>query len=72
MAQLPPCLVGMEACGEAHDFAKKFQKYGHTVRLMAPQFGGYQTILRAHLKWFILCVLPSGISQNRAVVFGSS
>ncbi len=38
MVQLPPCLVGMEACGGAHDFARKFQEYGHTVRLMAPQF----------------------------------
>ncbi|MEO5353047.1 MAG: IS110 family transposase [Magnetococcus sp. XQGC-1] len=38
MAQLPPCLVGMEACGGAHDFARKFRQYGHTVRLMAPQF----------------------------------
>lgn len=38
MAQLKPCLVGMEACGGAHDFARKFQSYGHDVRLMAPQF----------------------------------
>ncbi len=38
MAQLKPCLVGMEACGGAHDFARKFRQYGHTVRLMAPQF----------------------------------
>ena len=38
MAQLKPCLVGMEACGGTHDFARKFQKYGHTARLMAPQF----------------------------------
>lgn len=35
---LPPCLVGMEACGGAHHWARKLQGMGHTVRLMAPQF----------------------------------
>ena len=35
---LPPCLVGMEACGSAHHWARKLQAMGHTVRLMAPQF----------------------------------
>ena len=35
---LPPCLVGMEACGSAHHWARKLQGMGHTVRLMAPQF----------------------------------
>lgn len=37
-ANLPPCLVGMEACGSAHHWARKLQALGHTVRLMAPQF----------------------------------
>jgi transposase len=38
MANLPPCLVGMEACGSAHYWARKLQSFGHSVRLMAPQF----------------------------------
>jgi len=38
MQQLPPCLVGMEACAGAHYWAKKFQAYGHTVKLIAPQY----------------------------------
>jgi len=38
MANLPPCLVGMEACGGAHDWARKFRAMGHDVRLMSPQF----------------------------------
>lgn len=37
-ANLPPCLIGMEACGSAHHWARKLQEFGHTVRLMAPQF----------------------------------
>ena len=37
-ANLPPCLIGMEACGSAHHWARKLQRFGHTVRLMAPQF----------------------------------
>jgi transposase len=35
---LPPCLIGMEACGSAHHWARKLQKLGYTVKLMAPQF----------------------------------
>jgi transposase len=37
-ANLQPCLVGLEACGGAHYWARKLQALGHTVRLMAPQF----------------------------------
>jgi transposase len=37
-AQLPPCLIGMEACGSAHFWARKLTTLGHTVKLMAPQF----------------------------------
>lgn len=37
-ANLPPCLIGMEACGGAHHWGRKLQDLGHTVRLMAPQF----------------------------------
>ena len=38
MQNLPGCLVGMEACGGAHYWARKFQSYGHRVKLMAPQY----------------------------------
>ena len=38
MANLPPCLVGMEACGGSHFLARKFQEFGHEVKMMAPQF----------------------------------
>jgi transposase len=37
-ANLPACLIGMEACGSAHHWARKLQAMGHTVKLMAPQF----------------------------------
>ena len=37
--QLPPCLIGMEACASAQYWAREFQKLGHTVKLMSPQFG---------------------------------
>lgn len=36
--KLSPCLIGMEACGGAHYWARELQKLGHTVKLMAPQF----------------------------------
>jgi len=37
-ANLEPCLIGMEACGSAHYWARKLEGYGHIVKLMAPQF----------------------------------
>lgn len=37
-ANLPTCLIGMEACGSAHHWGRKLQAMGHTVRLMAPQY----------------------------------
>jgi transposase len=37
-SNLSPCLIGMEACGSAHYWARKLQGQGHTVKLMAPQF----------------------------------
>ena len=38
IATLPPVLIGMEACGGAHDWARRFREHGHEVKLMAPQF----------------------------------
>ena len=35
---LPACLIGMEACGGAHYWARKLKDFGHSVKLMAPQF----------------------------------
>src|SRR5271154_7385800 len=37
-ANLPACLIGMEACSSAHHWARKLVVLGHTVKLMAPQF----------------------------------
>jgi transposase len=36
--RLSPCLVGMEACGSAHYWARRLVEMGHTVKLMAPHF----------------------------------
>ena len=37
-ANVPGCLIGMEACGSAHYWGRKLIALGHDVRLMAPQF----------------------------------
>jgi transposase len=37
-ANLPPCVIGMEACASAHYWARTLLRFGHTVRLIAPQF----------------------------------
>ncbi len=38
ISNLPPCLIGMEACTGAHHWARLFRQHGHTVRLIAPKF----------------------------------
>ena len=35
-ANLDPCLIGMEACGSAHHWARKLEGYGHTELRGAP------------------------------------
>ncbi|MFM5540515.1 IS110 family transposase [Aeromonas veronii] len=37
-ANIPPCLIGMEACASSHYWASTLMSLGHTVKLMAPQF----------------------------------
>ena len=36
-ANLPVCLVGLEACGGAHYWAREIRKLGHDVRLIPPR-----------------------------------
>jgi hypothetical protein len=38
VAAQSPCLIGMEACSGAHQWGRRFQGLGHTVKLMAPKF----------------------------------
>jgi transposase len=38
IAQLPPCLIGIEACGGAHHWVRVLSEWGHTVKMIAPQF----------------------------------
>jgi transposase len=37
-AKLPPCLVGIEACGTSHHWARELLSLGHDVRLMPPAY----------------------------------
>src|SRR6202045_3162071 len=43
-SDLPPCLVGIEACPSAHHWGRQLQALGHTVRLMPPSY------VKAYLK----------------------
>jgi transposase len=38
LATLPVCQIGIEACGGAHYWAREFQKLGHSVKMISPQF----------------------------------
>jgi transposase len=35
---MPPCLVGMEACGGAHHLGRKLQAHGYDARLMPARY----------------------------------
>jgi transposase len=37
-AELPPCTVGIEACGSAHYWAREIMALGHRVKLMPPAY----------------------------------
>src|SRR5437868_10257209 len=37
-ANMPPCLIGMEACTGAHHLSRKLQALGHDVRLMPAKY----------------------------------
>lgn len=43
-ADLPPCLVGIEACPTAHHWSRELRSLGHTVKLMPPNY------VKAYLK----------------------
>jgi len=38
LADLPPCLIGMEACVGAHHLSRKLQLLGHNARLMPAKY----------------------------------
>lgn len=38
IASLPPVLIGMEACGGAHEWARQFQRHGHRIGIMMARF----------------------------------
>ena len=38
ISQLAPCLMGIEACGGSHYWARRFAACGHHVKMMSPQF----------------------------------
>ncbi len=38
LANLEPCLIGIEACAGAHYWTREMGKLGHTVRIMSPQY----------------------------------
>ena len=38
IAELDPCLIGIEACTGAFYWQRQFERHGHTVKIIAPQY----------------------------------
>ena len=49
-SKLPPCLIGVEACGTAHFWARTLVETGHEVRLIPPSY----------VKAYVICPPLSG------------
>ena len=41
LANMPPCLIGMEACVGAHHLSRKLASLGHDARLMPANMSAY-------------------------------
>jgi transposase len=50
LANIPPCLIGMEACVGAHHLSRKLTSLGHDARLMPAKYVRpyYQTSPEGH------------------------
>ena len=82
MANLPPCIVAMEACASAHHWAREVVRQGHEVRLIAPHYvkpflkrqkndaADAEAIVEAALRPTMRFVEPKSADQQaRAVAF---
>jgi len=67
-AKLPRCLVGMEAGGTAHRWARELMRLGHNVRLMPPAY--VKPYVRRRPKPMQTTPLPSA-GRSRARACGS-
>ena len=59
IAKLPPCIIGMEACGTAHYWGRKFKSLGHKVKLINPAF----------VKPYVICCVFSYVLLNYFSLF---
>ena len=62
--KLPPCLVGMEACGSSHHWAREISKLGHEVRLM-PAFYVKPYVKRGKTDSLARLTRPNRIGRQR-------
>ncbi len=60
MAEQPPALVVMEACGSAHYWAREMIRLGHKVKLIAPQY----------VKPFVNLAAPPAARQPSSALIG--
>ena len=75
LAEVEPCAIGMEACGSAHYWARRFRAMGHEVKLSfvptprAPRSGsegdGGSDMVSQLAQWARLLGLPPHIAQCR-------
>ena len=60
-SKLPPCLIGVEACGTAHYWARTLTTMGHKVRLIPPAY------VKAYVKRVVAEILPAGLLSDQTV-----
>ncbi len=62
IAKLPPVLIGIEACGGAHYWARRFRAYGHEVKVRPGALCRSRTSTSKISKRSIACVSGSSAS----------
>ena len=71
-ADLPPCLIGIEACPSAHHWGRELQALGHTVRLMPPSYVKALSLSETLYGWRVganrVMLMPDGRCSHVAVV----
>jgi len=63
--QMPPCLVGIEACASSHHWSRELQALGHTVRLMPPTY--VKPYVKRQKNDAALRLFPSGHESQHTV-----
>jgi transposase len=66
--QLPPCLIGIEACASSHYWGRELTKLGHTVKLIAAQFVQQSVLMVHRARTLVVANRTAQVNQIRGLL----